>query len=198
MIGQALNFLRQDLNAFLQERLGDIGEGSDPTEDRVVFVDGDKLDPLTFALNSVSMLLISLEEERQMRAPDLYARRLGSADAPVQRGNPDIRLILYSLFVARFRDYDVAWDHLASIIERFQSVGVFERTSFPTMPPSADKLVVELVPLNFSQQNEVWSALRVSHHPSVVYRLKLLTFRDQNLQTPSVVLEAPQRNIVRK
>jgi hypothetical protein len=187
LIGGALVFLRKHLDAHLKAELAD-DAGDDPLEDRVVFVEGDKIEPLSFKLGAVSTLLINVEEERQLRPAELYARR---ADDDTPRwGQPDIRLVLYVLFVARFKQYDLAWDHLSKIIQRFQHIRVFERETTPTLPQGIDKLVLELVTLDFAQQNEVWNALRITHHPSILYRVKLITLRDEQLETPARIEQA--------
>ena len=71
-----------------------------------------------------------------------------------------------------------------------EGLRVFERETSPDLPEGVDKLVLELVTLDFAQQNEVWTALRITHHPSILYRVKLITLRDQDVQTPPKVDEA--------
>ena len=93
MIGGVLTFLRQHLDAHLRTELGETQD--DPSSDKIVFVDGDKFEPISFKLGAVSELLINVEEERVLREPDLYARQ--SADGPPLRSQPDIRLFLYIL-----------------------------------------------------------------------------------------------------
>jgi hypothetical protein len=97
MISNALVFLRDGLNAY-------VGAGRNPDdsqEDRVVFLDGQNMEPLSFKLGAISVLLINLEEENTLRAPDRYHRL--SAEGTRQKINPEIRLNLYVLFVARFK-----------------------------------------------------------------------------------------------
>lgn len=197
MIGRVLAFLREHLNAYLMETMAEGEEETDSVEDRVVFLDGDKLEPLSFKQGAVTELLINLEEERQLRAPDLHLRRIDETEpggAP-RRVQPDIRLVLYVLFVARFRHYDVAWDHLSTIIERFQSLRFFDRAQWPALPTGVDRLVLELVPLDIAKQNEVWNSLRITQHPSVLYRVKLVTFHDRQASTPPQVGTPPERRL---
>lgn len=175
MISDALVFLRKHLDDHLRMALG--GSPEDASDDKVVFVDGDQMDPITFKSGAVTILLINLEEERTLRSPDPFVRR--TADGHVERVQPDIRLSLHVLFIARFKQYDVAWRHLSKIIEHLQTVRVFDSEIAPELPAGIEKLVLELVTLGFAEQNEVWNALRTTHHPSVLYRVKLLTFRDQ-------------------
>ena len=48
MIGGVLTFLRQHLDAHLRTELGETPD--DPSSDKIVFVDGDKFEPITFKL----------------------------------------------------------------------------------------------------------------------------------------------------
>jgi hypothetical protein len=177
LIADVLVFLRKHLDDHLRIAVG--GSPDDPTSDRVVFIDGEHMDPLNFKLGAVTELLINVEEERILRPADLYARR--SEDGTPQRGQPDLRLTLYVLFVARFKQYDTAWQHLSKIIEHLQSVRLFEAETTPELPAGVERLVLELVTLRFAEQNEIWGALRTTHHPSVLYRVKLLRLRDSQV-----------------
>jgi hypothetical protein len=40
-----------------------------------------------------------------------------------------------------------------------------------------------MISLNFQQQNEVWGALRITQHPALLYKIKLITIRDRNPQS---------------
>lgn len=175
MIGDVLNFFRKHLDERLRIARG--GSQDDAAGDRVVFVDGDKMEPISFTLGAVSLLVINVEEERILRSADPRARV--AEDGTRQRVQPDIRLVLYLLFVSRFKKYDVAWDHLSAILEHLQSTPVFEPASAPELPAGVEKLIVELVTLGFAEQNEVWNALRTTAHPALLYRVKLLAYRDR-------------------
>ena len=173
MIGGVLSFLRKRLDDYLRAELGG---GSEPVGDKVVFVEGDKMEPLTFQEGAVSELLINVEEERVLRAADPYLRV--QEDGKPQRVQPDLRLVLYLLFVAKFKQYDQAWNHVGKVIEFLQSNRVFDRQASPELPAGVDKLTVELVSQTFSEQSDVWSSLRLAYHPSVLYRVRLVLFRD--------------------
>lgn len=185
MIADVLNFLRRHLDEQLRVELG--GSQDDASGDRVVFVEGDKMDPLVFPPGAVTVLLINIEEERILRSADLHARQ--ADDGSRLRTQPEIRLVLYMLFVARFKKYDAAWAHLSKIVEHLQSMPVLDPTSAPELPPGIERLVMELVTLDFARQNEVWNALRTTHHPSVLYRVKLLAYRDRRASESSEVGE---------
>jgi Pvc16 N-terminal domain len=168
--------LREYLNAKLSSDPD--ASSTEPSSDAVVFIDGDKNEPISFAVGAISELLINVEEERTLRPADRFARQ--AEDGSHLRGQPDIRLILYVLFVARFKKYDLAWTQLSKVIEQFQAVPRFDSVSTPSLPAGIEMLNLELVTLRFAEQNEVWNALRATYHPSILYRVKLVTLRDRN------------------
>jgi Pvc16 N-terminal domain len=174
VIGKVLICLRKRLDDYLRVELA--GVGDDPIADRVVFLDGDRMDPISFQDGAVSELLINVEEERLLRAADPYLRV--QDDGKPQRKQPDLRLVLYVLFVARFKQYDLAWDHLSKIIEYLQSNRTFERADYPELPVGVDKLTFELMTPSFTEQNDIWNALRTTYHPCALYRTRLVVLRD--------------------
>lgn len=174
MIDDTLVFLKNHLNAYLNS-------GRDPnesSEEKVVFVDGEKMDPLSFRLGAVSILLINIEEENTLRAPDQYMRM--SPNGASQKVQPEIRLNLYVLFVARFKQYEEALRYLSLIIQYFQNHRVLNHHNAPELSEEIEQLVMELVTLPFSEQNEVWNALRLTYHPSVLYKASMIVFRDED------------------
>jgi Pvc16 N-terminal domain len=192
MISEVLVLLKNLLNAHLSL-------GQSPTEsqeDRVVFLDGQSMDPLAFKLGAVSVLLINVEEENVLRAPDLYNRV--SSEGTRQKVNPEIRLNLYVLFVAHFKQYEESLRHISYVIRFFQSNRVLDHQNAPALSEDVDKLIVELVTLPFSEMNEIWSVLRVGYHPSALYKVKMVVFRDEDaIRVPEVaetVLKSTQNS----
>ncbi len=183
MISDVLVFLKNYLNDYLSGQ-SDWTPG-ESREDKVVFIDGEKMDPIAFKLGAVSALLVNVEEESTLRAPDPFVSVSPAGDA--LRGNPEIRMNLYVLFVARFRQYEVGLKYLSDIIQHFQSHRVLDHRNAPELGEDIEKLVVELITLPLSEQNELWSALRTTYHPSVLYRVKMLVFRDSEAKRPTEV-----------
>jgi hypothetical protein len=174
MINEALVFLKNSLNSYLNS-------GRNPEEaqeDPVVFLEGKNMDPLTFKSGAVSILLINLEEETTLRAPDQYQRI--SPDGTRQKVYPDIRLNLYVLLVAHFDPYENSLHYLSLIIRYFQNHRLLDHQNAPELSENIEQLAIELVTLPFSEQNEVWSALRVTYHPSVLYKVKMVIFKDED------------------
>ena len=176
MIGAALTYLRDKVNTHLQD-----GE-TDSGQPLVVFVEGDKIDPLNIQSGRVNILVINVEEERELRGANPYY------DERSQRINPDIPLTISALFIARFNDYPTSWNYLTDIIRFFQSHPVLERAdnqaqSSNNMPEGIESLRCEMISLNLQQQNEVWGALRITQHPALLYKIKLITLRDPHPQS---------------
>lgn len=181
MIGEALVFLKNQLNDYLKPTRGHDGTQPDPVD----FIDGDSMEPLAFKIGAISVLLVNMEEEHTLRASDPY-RRVATNGAQ-QTIQPEIRLSLYVLFVARYARYQDALDALSQVIRYFQNHRLFTHTDAPALSETIERLAIELITLPFSEQNEVWSALRVAYHPSVLYKVKMVVFQDEDaLATPEI------------
>jgi hypothetical protein len=187
MIDEALVFLKNQLNDYFRPGWGQ--DGARP--DLVDFIDGEKTEPLTFKIGAISVLLINMEEENTLRAPDLFKRM--SPDGTYQSVQPEVRLNLYVLFVARFSQYEAALRALSLVIRYFQNHRLFTHPDTPALSDKIERLVVELVTLPVSQQNEIWSALRTTYQPSVLYRVRMVVFQDEDGMETSEVSEKVTR-----
>ncbi|PCK09215.1 MAG: hypothetical protein COA42_04985 [Alteromonadaceae bacterium] len=174
MIDSVLVHFRDSLNMHFKMLSGPSSD--DSQEERAAFIDGDKVDPITFKSEAISVILINVEEEKTMRAADPYRRM--SETGEMMQSMPDIRLNLYVLFVAKFKQYQSSLEYISSTVQYFQSRRVITRDMAPQLPENIEKLVVELVTLPFNEQNEIWNALRTTYHPSLLYRVKLIQYVD--------------------
>lgn len=174
MIADVLLFLKDQLN----KHLTTVSPTTEAAKPLVDFVDGRESESVRFKQDVVSLLLVNLEEETTLRAPDPY--KAVDEDGKVSRVARDIRMNLYVLFVARFATYETGLRQLSRVISHFQRHNRIDHQSAPGLNERIDGLVVELVTLPFSEQNEIWSALRTTYYPSVVYRVKLVIFRDED------------------
>ncbi len=173
MLNDALIFLKDRLNAYLNRG----GKADNAQEDQVVFPVGQSTDTLNFKLGAISAIVVNLEQENVLRAPDLYARTL--PDGTIQKVQPEIRLNMYVLFVAHYQQYEDSLRNLSAIIQYFQGHRLFTHQDAPQLSEQIEQLVVELVTLSLSEQNEIWGALRAPYRPSVLYRIKMVVFHDQ-------------------
>lgn len=182
MIDHALNILSGKLNRYFQSMANVSG-------DNVAFIDGGNTNPLVLPLNKITPLLINIEEERTLRQADRYeARNQGGLRVG---GNPEVRISLLLLFIARFSDYEQSLKFISLVIQFFQSHRIFDHENTPELLPEIDYLRMELQTMPIAQQNDLWHALHTTYLPSVSYRMSLLVYRDQD----TLALETPTQNI---
>lgn len=195
MINEALIFLKNALNEHLHAKSAQATD--EMHEDRVVFIDGEKLDPISFKMQAVTLLLINIEEENTFRAPDLY--RKTNQDGSTVKTQPAIRLNLYILFVAKFKHYEKSLYYISLIIRFFQTNRIMDHQNSPALSKNIEKLSLELITLPFGEQNEIWSALRTTYHPSVLYKVKMLIFTDEDgMPSPEVERKNISIEVIKK
>ncbi len=170
MIDQVVILLKDQLNGYLGE------ESARLKKDKVCLLDGNSMDPIKFQPEAISTLLVNLGEEVTKGSTDRYQRVL--PDGSMLGVRPEFRLHLYVLFVARFKQYKDGLHYLSLVLRYFQDHHLLDRQNAPTLSAGIEKLIIELVTLPFSEQNEIWSALRTPYHPSALYRVKLVAVRD--------------------
>jgi hypothetical protein len=174
MISEVVIFLKDLLNAYLNERR----RVHDSAEDQVVFIDGERMDSIAFKSGAISLLLINVEEEKTTRPPDPYRRT--APNGTHYRVQPEIRLNLYVLFVARYQNYEDALKMLSLVIKYFQGHRLLQHPVERELSEEIEPLVVELVTLPLAEQNHIWSSLRTAYQPSVLYKVRMVVFQDQD------------------
>jgi hypothetical protein len=188
MIGTALNYIRKRLDSHLRAALGLETDGS--AAERVVFLEGDKLDPLTIPQGTIGMLVANVQEEREFRDPDRYQRRNANGKlSPSSRHHPDLHLEITILFIANFKDYVHAWNQLSQLLFFFQEHPVFDREDDVDLPAGIGRLANELCSQSLQQQNELWSALKTSMRPSVLVRFRLMTLWGKAMEAQPVPIQ---------
>lgn len=186
MIADVMVFLKNRLNAHLNSQSG-VGLG-DAGEDKVVFIDGDqKPDSVSFKLGAVSLLLFNIERDAINRQADSYARI--ADDGTTRKVSPEININLHVLFVAKFKDYEQSLHYLSLILSYFQANYYLDRQNSPELSSPIDHLILELNTLTTTQQNELWGVLRSSYLPSLVYKVKALTFMDDGQMSAADISE---------
>lgn len=176
MLAPVFQILVRNLNAYFNNI-----QRTDNSQSAVVKLlqqEGEQ-ESVKFPLNTVTPLLINIEEEGHLRSGDRFLRT--SANGGRESGLPDIRLNLYILFVSHFQEYVDSLNYLSLIVRYFQSNPVLDHQNTPGLDESIDKLIVELKTLPLSEQNEVWNALRSAYRPSLLYRVRMIVFQAESL-----------------
>lgn len=179
MFDEVLVLIKNRLNAFLHDYIEKNGSAQGSGE-YVSFLDGDKMEPLSFPVNKITPILINVEEEKILRLADRYEGVL--RDGKRTETNPSIRINLQVLFVSRFSNYEQSLKFLSLIVRFFQKNPVFDKTNSPGLNEEIEKLRMELITLPINQQNELWNSLRATYLPSVLYRVSVLVFRDDETE----------------
>lgn len=119
--------------------------------------------------------LVNLEEEAALRNLPHNERRAGV----LKSFEPPVHLNLYLLFAFEFQKYPTSITHLSKLIELFQQHRFFDAgtQSGPgavAFPAGADRMIFEMVNMNFEALNNLWGILGGSHFPSVIYKVRLV------------------------
>jgi len=175
----ALEFLRQQLNEFLHS-VGDLNI-IDPNTETVVLgdiartestssggIDGEDIN------SSVVLTLIRIEEETKLANQRHYT----NTESGVQYHNKPLHLNVYLMASANFSPYTKALRYLDQIIQFFVSNKVFLLSTHPDLPVSVPQLFVDLYDPGFEQLSYVWGPLGGKAFPSVMYKVRLVVYRD--------------------
>lgn len=170
MLDKTVIFLRDLLN---KDFLGGLEGASEPP---VRFPTYDQTGAIKFPTDAVSIMLINMERETVLRPAEPYVRVLDNGSE--QTINPDIRLILYLMFVASYAHYETGLGALSRVVAFFQRNRIFTHETYSELNADLDKLIVELITLPLKDSHDLWSALRAAYQPSVLFQVKLVVFRD--------------------
>ncbi|OMP79647.1 DUF4255 domain-containing protein [[Flexibacter] sp. ATCC 35208] len=170
MIHTVLNVLKSKLNEFFNIKTGDDGM-------LVKFIESGTSDRISFSTNAVTPFLINISEDRTFRQPDQYA---GVWQNGIKTQlNPEVRIELLVLFVSNFSEYFQALSSISYVIRFFQANRAFDQHNAPGLSDeNIERMTVELVSLQLAEQNQVWHSLHASYLPSVLYKVRVLTFLD--------------------
>ncbi len=193
MIHTCLSFLTNELNEYLKVRTGS------PTVDRVFLTSvATEGGGVVIPDKSVGVSLINIEEDRVYK--DQKSTVINSF-GNVERLNPEIKLNLYVLISANFQntneqdssdDYVEGLKQLSYIISFFQAKNVFTPENSPKLAeydPNLKKLVVELYSYSFEQLYNFWSVVGTKYLPSVLYKVRMLTFQEREFFDTNAPIE---------
>ena len=192
MIHSALEFLSNEIDAFVRLKVGD-------TLTRRVYLSGVTNEAgIAIPDQSLGLSLINIEEERTHKEQQSkFINALGK----VEKRNPEIQLNLYALITANFQnknptsntdDYVEGLKQLSYAISFFQSKNVFTPENTPAMAgidPKMKKIVVELYSYSFEQLYNFWSVVGAKYLPSVLYKIKTIQIQENALQESGEPIE---------
>jgi len=141
----------------------------------------------------IIMTLVNIEEDRIADSQSYFQK----VNDKIQFMNPPLNLNAYILFSAMGENYLSDLRLLSYIVSFFQSYPVFEEGNFPQLNNKVEpdkqwqkigKLIVNLHTLTLEQQNNMWAAIGAKYMPSVVYKIRTISFIDNEpkMEAPPV------------
>lgn len=186
MIDDALKFVADEVNAYLQRRTGS-GLG---------FVE---LGPLVddkgnwlVAQDSLRLSLFLIDEERILREGAPERVNAGSRDLVLP---PPLKVNLTVVIAGRFQQYAQALRHLSHVLTCLHARPVFTPSDFPGMPAGLDRLTAELVSYTPEQLNQMWACIGTKQLPAVVYRLRMVVLQDDEPQGSRIPITTIQAEL---
>ncbi len=193
MLHTTLAFITSELNDYLKLRTGA------PSVDRVYLTSvATESAGIVIPDKSLGVSLINIEEER------VYKEQRSSVingQGNVEYMNPEIKLNLYVLISANFQDtvendssddYVEGLKQLSMVISFFQAKNVFTPDNSPklaTFDTNLKKLVVELYSYSFEQLFNFWSVVGAKYLPSVLYKIRMVTFQESEFFDSAIPIE---------
>lgn len=186
MLRTALEFLSEELNSYIKVK--------DPVNfgnlDTVILSglmnpDGSFAIPTDQGNESfkVILTLINLEEDRIAESQLSYQKLTSN----IQLINPPVNINAYVLFSVYATSYPTALRLLSDVIAYFQSNNVFAEEKYPHLNAKVEndkpwekigRLLVNLYGITLEQQNNLWAALGAKYMPSVIYKIRTMSFID--------------------
>lgn len=187
MIDSILQFVAAELNLFfkfkyqLTENIVELSELTTPEGT-----------PVVGQGNRVVITLLNTEEERVKGTVGNVASGNGKSSIVF----PPVYLNLYIIISAYCpgKNYPESLKFLSGVIAFFQSNPVMHRSDYPTMPADSDKVIFEMLRLNYQDMSYIWGMLGAKHLPSVGYKLRLLIVNESQIreQRPNTAAVVPE------
>ncbi|MBC7897141.1 MAG: DUF4255 domain-containing protein [Cytophagaceae bacterium] len=162
MIAAALDFICLELRTYLGVAEADVTAGA------ARMLAGPDRPP------GVYLSVVNIHEDAALRSQPRVER--GGVS---QRVGPPLHLNIDLLFAFEFPTYAASLAHLSKTIERFQLKPLFSSDTQAApdatpLPVSIEKLVFEMVNVDFEDLHHLWGALGTAYLPSVLYRVRLV------------------------
>lgn len=176
MIDDALHIVSEQLNQFLKLRF-------DLTENMVslTYIINQDGSVGTEDKNKILFSLIDIAEETYAGNNNQY--RSSNFGEYVVR--PDIHLNLQVAFMAYFNpnNYKEALKFISAVIQFFHSKNSFTPQNTPALADkNIEKLQFEILHMDSNTKNNLWAMIGGKYMPSIVYKVRMITLRDNSVQ----------------
>lgn len=188
MIHAALSHLAGQLNQYL-------AHGRGLAEDVVVVSNLTDADG-SAAPNVANKLVLFLTNIARDTTPATMPPAAAAGGA--SRHYPPVHLNLYVMVAANFggNNYPEALKMISAAILFFQKHPVFDRQSSPELDRRIDKLVLDIENLGTQDLSSLWGVLGGKYLPSVLYKVRMVTFDSQDIQAILPLVRQAQTVVV--
>lgn len=172
MIYEALSCITEEINEFFRSKLKINEEkivlSGIVNQDGTVAIQGE---------NKVLVTLINLEKEPA-------GKPVSGSSRSFSGNNPALNINLYVLFSCYFSstNYIEALRFLSFVIAFLQDKSTFTQSNTPRLDESIDKLTFEMESVTSEKLNNMWATLGGKYMPSVLYKVRMLTFDSLNVR----------------
>lgn len=176
MVLKAIEFITEELNQYLKN-IFNLTEDS-AVASNLLGLDGNVEIP---SENKVVATLVNVEQEYSTRSTGVSSIQPDYTMVMV----PPISLNLYVLFSTFFgsTNYSEALKFLSYTILFFQKKSMFNNRNSPELDKNIEKLTMEIVNLDFRDLSSMWSILGSRYLPSVLYKIRMVTFDSRTIQS---------------
>jgi len=110
---------------------------------------------------------------------------------------PPIYLNLYLMFAGNFsgNNYLESLKFVSNTISFFQRRPVFDHQNTPDLDGRIDKLVMDIENIKITDLNNLWSVLSGRYLPSILYKVRMVTFDSGDVITQVPTLKEPQSSV---
>lgn len=188
MIYAAISHVTGQLNQFLKRTF-------DAREDVVVVSNVVEQDG-TMAANATNRIVASLVNIEKDASPGSRAAVAAGSGLTAAGTYPPIHTNLYLLFAGNYngKNYAEALKLLSHTISYFQRNPLFTRQNSPELDQRIARLSLDIENLNIKDLSSLWSVLSGKYLPSVLYKIRMITFDAQDITTriPRIAETRPQ------
>lgn len=144
--------------------------------------------------NRIVACLINVEKDT---AAGGRATAATHTSQPTCLTHPPVHINLYLLFAGNFngKNYMEALKFLSNTISYFQRNPIFTSSNSPELDPRISKLALDIENLNIKDLSSLWSVLSGKYLPSVLYKIRMVTFDANEVTTRVPKLTDPQTQV---
>ena len=144
--------------------------------------------------NRIVACLINVEKDT---TPGGQRTVVAHAGQPSCLTHPPVHTNLYLLFAGNFngKNYMEALKFLSNTISYFQRNPLFTSSNSPELDPRIAKLALDIENLNIKDLSSLWSVLSGKYLPSVLYKIRMVTFDAKDITTRVPKLDEPRTHV---